>query len=349
MLRKQEIETGKDSGSLSYDEYRALEIYRPETVELSLETGVGKSTVIFSNFSKTHFVFTLDEAGHPDGYMHFVKYNPLFVADRCTFILGPTQQTLPVSHRWLKQKLDYVLLDGPHALPLVHLEYYNISHFLRPGSVLAMDDLTIPNIRELFFNLAEDDSFELIDIVGDKLGFLRKTDYPIPENVTNDLWYEQRHNKKGYSAQPGHAKARVLPGLAMEDHGINFAIGGNSAAYIYHGWSYPEEFGTWSDGTECSIAFTWSECRKEANLLIDCKSSGEVVVYLNGNVVGKIPGSDDIAQARLAVGAEHFKQDGGANILILKPITITSDPGSHFLAERALGLFVAKIALSPGQ
>ena len=339
-LRAYEEQTGKDSGTLIYEEYKALENFRPETVELSVETGIGKSTLFFSNFSKHHLIFTLDEGGHPDSNTVYVESHPLYRPDVCETVLGPTQQTLPKFQ--FSRPIDWVLFDGPHAFPMPQLEYYYVYPHLRPGSVIAFDDLTIPHIREMFLLLAEDDMYDLIDIVQGKLGFLRRTDHRAydPLDTQGDIWYTQRYNLKGYAAAPGHNAYSVTPSRQFNPGDIiSFAVGGNARDYQYHGWSYPEEDGTWTDGSDASISFQSKSERGNNSLQFKYMSDNEIVVTLGGVEIGRLPATGNApAWGSVRLPSAHVS-GAQASLLIFQPTGTRLVAGGHFLTERELGAF----------
>ena len=46
--------------------------------------------------------------------------------------------------------VDLVLLDGPHAYPLPQIEFAYLFPRIRTGGWLALDDIQIPSVYELF-------------------------------------------------------------------------------------------------------------------------------------------------------------------------------------------------------
>jgi hypothetical protein len=85
----------------------------------SAETGSGASTLLFSHLSDHHTVFALDNGS---GSITNIRRSPLLGQNVVTFVEGPTQTTLP-RHRFT-EKLQLVLIDGPHGYPFPDLEYY---------------------------------------------------------------------------------------------------------------------------------------------------------------------------------------------------------------------------------
>lgn len=151
------------------------------------ETGCGASTLVFSEFSRTHTVFALDEFG----VFKRVQEAGLLGPARLEFIAGPTQRTLP-QHRF-QTPLDAVLLDGPHAYPFPDLEYFHLYPQLRSGGVLVIDDLQIRSVHNLFEFVRRDEMFRLEAIV-DRTAFLRRTAVPAFP-VDADGWERQGYNQ----------------------------------------------------------------------------------------------------------------------------------------------------------
>ncbi len=151
----------------------------------SLETGTGRSTLLLSNLSPQHTVFTV-----PDDSLTATLASPLLRRESVTVVEGPTQLTLP-RHRF-EHQIDLVLLDGPHAYPFRDLEYYYVYPHLSTGALLVLDDIHIPTVNNLFRFVSEDRMFERVEVVG-TTAFLRRTSAPaFPTD--EDSWETQRYN-----------------------------------------------------------------------------------------------------------------------------------------------------------
>ena len=166
------------------------------SIRNSVETGTGKSTLVLSNASANHTVFAQDDRGHGDSLAR-VQTSELLRRDVVTFVVGPTQQTLP-RHRF-DHPLDLVLLDGPHGYPFPELEYYFLYPHLAPGAVLIVDDIHIPTVFNMFSVLREDDMFALTEVV-DTTAFFRRTDAPVFDPIA-DNWWLQKYNDRRFPVQ----------------------------------------------------------------------------------------------------------------------------------------------------
>jgi hypothetical protein len=170
-------------------------------VACSVETGCGKTTLLFSHLSANHKVFAVEIGDNRS--VSVVRDSPLLNWSTVELIEGPTQLTLP-KHTFA-QKLQLVLIDGPHGYPFPEMEYYYLYQHLDKNALLIVDDIHIPTIHRLFEFLREDEMFRLLEIV-DNAAFFRRTEVPLfdPEG---DGWWLQEFNKKRF---PVGAKASLM-------------------------------------------------------------------------------------------------------------------------------------------
>lgn len=178
---------------------RSIETYLPSNIAASAETGCGKSTILFSNYSQKHYVFSLDDRNYVDqSSVLFYENHELTKLDRVVSILGPSQDTLPKFQ--FPEKLDLVLIDGAHAYPFPELEYYYFYPHLKPGALLIVDDVSIPTIGRMADVLAEDEMFEFIALISTTALF-RRTDAPTFDPF-GDGWWTQRYNRRRVPSHP---------------------------------------------------------------------------------------------------------------------------------------------------
>lgn len=153
----------------------------------SVETGSGASTLLFSHLSDHHTVFALDDG---TGSVTNIRRSPLLRSDVVTFVEGPTQVTLP-QHRFT-EKLQVVVIDGPHGYPFPDLEYYYLYPHLETGALLILDDIHIPTVHNLFQFLRRDAMFHLEQVV-QRTAFFRRTSAPAFDPF-GDGWWQQKYN-----------------------------------------------------------------------------------------------------------------------------------------------------------
>ena len=155
----------------------------------SVETGSGVSTLLFSHISEHHTVFALDDGS---GSVTNVRRSPLLRQDVVTFVEGPTQVTLP-QHRFT-EKLQLVLIDGPHGYPFPDLEYFYLYPHLDTGALLILDDMHIPTVHNLFQFLRRDAMFDLDEVVR-TTAFFTRTSAPTFDQF-GDGWWQQKYNAR---------------------------------------------------------------------------------------------------------------------------------------------------------
>jgi hypothetical protein len=178
------------AGTLSARALQAIARHaRTSEIHCSAETGSGASTLLFSHLSRRHIVFALDGGS---GSVANVRRSPLLGPGAVTFVVGPTQVTLP-AHSF-DEKLQLVLIDGPHAYPFPDLEYYYLYPQLAPGALLILDDIHIPTVHNLFRFLRGDAMFRLDEVVG-ATAFFTRTAAPVFDPL-GDGWMRQNYNAR---------------------------------------------------------------------------------------------------------------------------------------------------------
>jgi methyltransferase family protein len=167
----------------------------------SVETGTGKTTLLFSHLSAHHTVFAKDDSGDGDS-LHVVRESPILRKEGVEFVVGPTQRTLP--RHDFRDKLQLVLIDGPHGYPFPDLEYYYLYPQVGEGGLLILDDINIPTVFNLFSFLREDRMFELIEVV-ETTAFFRRTEDQLLDPF-GDGWWLQQYNQKRFPIQDRDVK-----------------------------------------------------------------------------------------------------------------------------------------------
>jgi hypothetical protein len=155
----------------------------------SAETGSGASTLLFSHLSQRHTVFALDGGS---GSIAGVRRSPLLRPNVVAFVEGPTQATLP--HHRFTEKLQLVLIDGPHGYPFPDLEYYFLYPHIDTGALLILDDIHIRSVHNLFEFLRRDAMFELDEVV-QTTAFFTRTTAPTFDPF-GDGWWQQNYNAR---------------------------------------------------------------------------------------------------------------------------------------------------------
>jgi Methyltransferase domain len=168
-------------------------------IENSAETGCGKSTILLSNYAKSHTIFTKDDRRMgARSSVNFFLDCPLTKVDHLIYVFGAVQRTLPAYFN-KHQPYDLVLIDGPHGYPFPEMEYYHFYPHIKTGGLLILDDVHIPTIGRLADFIAEDDMFDVVDLVG-ATAIFRRTGAP-PFDPRADGWWLQNYNRRRVSPQ----------------------------------------------------------------------------------------------------------------------------------------------------
>ncbi|MBK8455891.1 MAG: class I SAM-dependent methyltransferase [Phyllobacteriaceae bacterium] len=183
--------TAHRGGAFNSEVLLAISENLPSGDITTLETGCGKSSIMFSHMARRHFVFAYDDRGADGSSVDLVQQDPEFKTETTTWIFGPTQKTLP-TFAFDDLLVDVILIDGPHGYPFPHFEYAILYDKLKPGGVLILDDVHIPSIGNMYDLLREDRMYEEIGVIA-TTGLLRRTGIEgVPPD--GDHWYEQSYN-----------------------------------------------------------------------------------------------------------------------------------------------------------
>ena len=193
------------AGCLSYDVIKEIShLGSANPFRFSVETGVGKSTLILSHCSERHVAFAADMGGDS---LSKTESSHLLNKSRVEFVVGFSQQTVP-AYRFPCQ-VDFALIDGAHGYPFPEIDYYFISPHLSTGAILVIDDLHIPTIQNMFQVLKQDAMFKLDKIV-DTTAFLRRTEAPMSDPL-GDGWYLQNYNRRYFPVPIVDSRGELVP------------------------------------------------------------------------------------------------------------------------------------------
>jgi len=189
-------QAGHRAGTFSSDVLMAIADVLPSGPLVSLETGCGKSTIMFSNLSEQHYVFAYDDRADEDSSVTMVQSDPDFKSANTIFVYGPTQRTLPTYQFPQGTMFDVVVIDGPHGYPFPDLEYALLYERLKTGAILVLDDVHIASIGNMYDVLREDRMYEEVGVFS-TTGVLKRTAIKgVPPD--GDHWYEQNYNVRRF-------------------------------------------------------------------------------------------------------------------------------------------------------
>jgi len=228
--------TAHRGGAFNSEVLIAIAEVLPEGPLVTIETGCGKSTIMFSNLSAKHFVFAYDDREEPDSSVAMVCSDPEFLSENTVFVFGPTQQTL-LSYQFPAGMLfDVILIDGPHGYPFPDLEYAMLYSRLKPGGILILDDVHIASIGRMYDILREDRMYDDIGVFS-TTGLLRRTTLKgVPAD--GDHWYEQNYNVRRFplSMEKYHPDRLVIFGKP-----IDFRDASTVEKYVVKGIEYSKD------------------------------------------------------------------------------------------------------------
>jgi hypothetical protein len=140
-----------------------------------------------------------------------VKNSPLLNSHSTVFVDGPSQKNVPAYNF---PRLQFALIDGPHAYPFPELEYFYIYPHIDAGGILVLDDVCIPTIRRMFEVLKEDPMWKLETVVINT-AFFRRTNAPTFDPF-GEGWDVQPFNARRFkgSEPRSYAVRRLLYGLS---------------------------------------------------------------------------------------------------------------------------------------
>lgn len=174
-------------------------------IRCSAETGTGRSTLLMSHLSDCHYVFALDLGDS----LQRARESPLLNARSVRFIEGPSQRT--VRSFSFPEKLQFALIDGPHAFPFPFLEYWALYPHLEEGALLVVDDIHIPTINWLYQFLLEEPMFEPVSVVVETALF-RRTSASLFDPFGEGWWLQPFNERRFPMSHDGRSsRAKEAP------------------------------------------------------------------------------------------------------------------------------------------
>jgi hypothetical protein len=163
---------------------------------------------MFSNISKNHKVFTIDDRNHESSSVSYFQKHPLTKNGNLEIVFGPTQKTLPNYNHGVEY--DIALIDGAHGYPFPEVDYLSIYPSLIMGSgILIIDDVIIPSIAKLADFIFEDEMFDFVALVNWTAIFRRSNVPAFPPD--GDGWGSQMYNRtRKEPKHPAHLKGKKV-------------------------------------------------------------------------------------------------------------------------------------------
>jgi hypothetical protein len=153
---------------------------------VTLETGVGASTVIFAASGAYHTAISPagEEHRRVIDYCHQVGVD----TSRLTVVEGLSDDELP-KRLTRERTLDVAFIDGAHSFPFPEVDWFYVTRAMKVGGRLLMDDIPIPAVVPLFRHMELEDNWRLEGILDNRAAAFTLLAVPEPED-----WPRQRFN-----------------------------------------------------------------------------------------------------------------------------------------------------------
>jgi predicted O-methyltransferase YrrM len=176
----------------------------------TLETGAGYSTVMFAAANTRHTAIMMCQ-NEAEGIRSYCQERGLKGTQN--LIVGFSDKILP-SLADSQEKLDLVFIDGGHAFPIPHIDWFYTAPRIKIGGLFVLDDIHIPAVRSLHDFLVGEPQWKL-EKVALYTSFFRK----IAEDDYPKDWVAQGINKPlvdQMNAQQNSLKVRTILYLASK-------------------------------------------------------------------------------------------------------------------------------------
>lgn len=139
-----------------------------------LETGAGLSTLVFLASGPSRLITI---APNRDLRERIETQIARLVLSRPSleFHVGRSEDVLPGLATADAGYVDLALIDGGHGMPTVFVDFCYINKILKMGGYLALDDVQLHSVRQLYLLLKHQPGFDVVADFG-KLVVFRKTD-----------------------------------------------------------------------------------------------------------------------------------------------------------------------------
>lgn len=144
----------------SYTIGKAVLEFMAENVKsyhVSIETGCGCSTVMFSQLSSHHTCINPDKTSN-QMVRDYLTCNNL-ITDKLSFIEESSEYALPALV--IDNGIDIALIDGSHSFPIPMIDFYYIDRLLKCNSLLLLDNVEINTVRILDEYLKSEPAYRL--------------------------------------------------------------------------------------------------------------------------------------------------------------------------------------------
>jgi predicted O-methyltransferase YrrM len=190
--------------------------------DVTIETGVGASTVAFADGGASHRAVSPDPAEHElvRGYCQRAGVDH----SKTTFIVGLSDEVLPTLLNG-DRTLDVAFIDGAHSFPYPAIDWYYITRALKPGGKLLMDDITIPAVTDVFRHMTIEPNWRLDGVFDDRAAAFTLLAPPAPEEWT-DQGYNKGYPDFSFAALPQRLRLSATHRVRQVVHSVRATTGG---------------------------------------------------------------------------------------------------------------------------
>ena len=140
-----------------------------------LETGAGLSTLVFLAGKPGKLITIAPDNDLMGRIKEQVHHFDLDDSNHDVYIQY-SEDALPVLADTDDQYLDFALIDGGHGYPTVFVDFCYINRILKKGGLLAIDDIQLHAVRELYNLLVKQPDYTLYRSLGKMAVFKKNTD-----------------------------------------------------------------------------------------------------------------------------------------------------------------------------
>jgi hypothetical protein len=169
------------------------------TESISLETGLGTSTLLFSQWSKRH-VCVVGSTDEVDRLRSYAAERDIDLSS-VRFSIGSSDVVMPALE--VVEPVDFLFVDGGHGFPIPAIDWYYGSLHLREGGILVVDDIQLPSVHDFLVVFLKKDP-RWVEIDGDWkwIAFRKVADFSVREEWTaQDFLGSAKLPKKKRSAK----------------------------------------------------------------------------------------------------------------------------------------------------
>jgi hypothetical protein len=194
----------------------------PETLEavrsctrsgdVTLEVGVGVSTVVFAAAGARHTAVSPDPTEHElvREYCRRTGVDDSYLE----FVVGLSDDVLP-SLLSRDRTLDVALVDGAHSFPIPIIDWYYVARALKVGGKLLLDDIPVPAVGQVFRHMQLEPNWRLDGIFDNRAAAFTMLTAP---EVADD-WLHQPFNASypDYSFVAMPRRVQLRAGYQLRD------------------------------------------------------------------------------------------------------------------------------------